>query len=196
MCRSTLLQTYLIEQQLPIDTLADLINRAIRLDRHLCKPSKLTNRHRSISFQTYRTNSQVSIDGDKKVLFERWPVGDYFKTSSCPRQLSTYAFTIISVAQQAIVAAAATLLLLIITIDIPRKKSHFGQQQLSIHIISDLLLTQQPSRECLNPPPKSTGTNRMKHYLPDELVLIGCRHRTDSMQPEKSSFPGRGRTCV
>ena len=50
-------------------------------------------------------------------------------------------------------------------------------------------------RTCLNPPPKSTGTNRMQYYLPDELVLIGCRHRTDSMQPEKNSFLGRG-TCV
>ena len=35
----------------------------------------------------------------------------------------------------------------------------------------------------------------MQYYLPDELVLIGCRHRTDSMQPEKNSFLGRG-TCV
>ena len=51
-------------------------------------------------------------------------------------------------------------------------------------------------RACLNPPPKSIELNRMEYYLPDELVLIGCRHRTDSMQPEKSSFLGRGRTCV
>ena len=51
-------------------------------------------------------------------------------------------------------------------------------------------------RACLNPPPKSTGTNRIEDYLPDELVLIGCQHRTDSMQPEKCSFLGRGRTCV
>ena len=28
-------------------------------------------------------------------------------------------------------------------------------------------------RACLNPPPKSTGTNRMEDRLPDELVLIG-----------------------
>ena len=39
-------------------------------------------------------------------------------------------------------------------------------------------------RACLNPPPKSTGTNRVEHCLPDELVVIGCRHRTVSMQPE------------
>ena len=51
-------------------------------------------------------------------------------------------------------------------------------------------------RACLNPPPKSTGTNRMDYYLPDELVLIGCRHRTDFMQPDKNSFLGRGRVCV
>ena len=53
-------------------------------------------------------------------------------------------------------------------------------------------------RACLNPPPKRTGTNRMQYYLPDELVLIGCRHRTASMQPEKNSFQpiGRRRTCL
>ena len=28
----------------------------------------------------------------------------------------------------------------------------------------------------------------MEYYLPDALVLIGCRHRTDSMHPEKNSF--------
>ena len=44
--------------------------------------------------------------------------------------------------------------------------------------------------------PKSTGTNRMEDYLPDEFVLIGCRHRTDSMQPETISFLRRGRTCT
>ena len=36
----------------------------------------------------------------------------------------------------------------------------------------------------------------MEYYLPDELELIGWRHRTNSMQPEKNSFLGRGRTCV
>ena len=29
---------------------------------------------------------------------------------------------------------------------------------------------QKRIRVCLNPPPKSTGTNRMDYYLPDELV--------------------------
>ena len=43
-------------------------------------------------------------------------------------------------------------------------------------------------RACLNPPPKSTGTNRMEDYLPNEFALIGCRHRRDSMQPEKNIF--------
>ena len=33
---------------------------------------------------------------------------------------------------------------------------------------------QRAVRACLNPPPKSTGTSRMKYYLPDELVPIGC----------------------
>ena len=28
----------------------------------------------------------------------------------------------------------------------------------------------------------------MTDYLPDELALIGCPHRTDSMQPEKAVF--------
>ena len=36
----------------------------------------------------------------------------------------------------------------------------------------------------------------MEYYLPDELVLIGCRHLADSMQPEKNSFLGRARTFV
>ena len=36
----------------------------------------------------------------------------------------------------------------------------------------------------------------MEYYLPHALVLLGCRHRTDAMQPEKNSFRGRGRTCV
>ena len=43
-------------------------------------------------------------------------------------------------------------------------------------------------RACLNPPPKSAGTSRMEDYLPDEFVPIGCRHRTDSMQPEKKQI--------
>ena len=38
--------------------------------------------------------------------------------------------------------------------------------------------------------------NRVEYYLSDELVLIGCRHRTDSMQREKNSFLGRGRNAV
>ena len=46
----------------------------------------------------------------------------------------------------------------------------------------------------LTPLQKSTGTNRIASYLPDELILIGCQHRTDSMQPEENSFLGR--TCV
>ena len=50
-------------------------------------------------------------------------------------------------------------------------------------------------RACLTPL-QGTGTNRMEYYLPDELVLIGYRHRTDSMQPEKNSVLGRGRICV
>ena len=37
-------------------------------------------------------------------------------------------------------------------------------------------------------PQKSIGTNRMEQYLPDVLVLIGCRHRTDSMRPAKTVF--------
>ena len=36
----------------------------------------------------------------------------------------------------------------------------------------------------------------MEYYLPDELVLIGCRHRIDSKQPGKNCFLGRGRTSV
>ena len=28
----------------------------------------------------------------------------------------------------------------------------------------------------------------MRDYLPEELALIGCPHRTDSMQPEKAVF--------
>ena len=36
----------------------------------------------------------------------------------------------------------------------------------------------------------------MEYYLPDEFVLIGYQHRTNSMQPEKNIFLGRGRTCV
>ena len=36
----------------------------------------------------------------------------------------------------------------------------------------------------------------MEYSWPDELVLIGCRHGADSMQPEKNVFLGRGRTCV
>ena len=51
-------------------------------------------------------------------------------------------------------------------------------------------------RACLNPPPKSTGTNRMEYHLLDEVVLIGCQHRTDSMQPEQDRFLGRGRKFV
>ena len=42
------------------------------------------------------------------------------------------------------------------------------------------------------PPPRSTGTNQMEDYLPHEFVLIGCRHRTDSLQPEKTIL----RTCL
>ena len=45
-----------------------------------------------------------------------------------------------------------------------------------------------PLRAFLNPP-KSTGTNRIEYYFPNESVLIGCRHGTDSMQPEKNNFP-------
>ena len=51
-------------------------------------------------------------------------------------------------------------------------------------------------RSCFNPPTESTETNRMGYYMSDKLVLIGCRYRTDSMQPEKNSLVGRGRTCV
>ena len=54
----------------------------------------------------------------------------------------------------------------------------------------------RPERACLDPLHGALERTEWKYYLPDELILIGCRHRTDSMQPEKNSFLGRGRTCV
>lgn len=39
---------------------------------------------------------------------------------------------------------------------------------------------------CLDLPPKSTDTNQMNYYLPEELILISCRYRTDSCSPRKT----------
>ena len=53
-----------------------------------------------------------------------------------------------------------------------------------------------PLGACLNPPPQraeSIGTNRMKYYLPHELVLISCGKRIDSVQPEKNSISRKGK---
>ena len=46
----------------------------------------------------------------------------------------------------------------------------------------------------LTPLQRALGRTELNIYLPDELVLIACRHRTDSMQPVKNSVLGR--TCV
>ena len=46
----------------------------------------------------------------------------------------------------------------------------------------------------LTPLRRALGRTELNIYLPDELVLIACRHRTDSMQPVKNSVLGR--TCV
>ena len=52
------------------------------------------------------------------------------------------------------------------------------------------------------PRPESLGralapSREQRNYLPDELVRSGCRHQTDSLQPEKNSFLGRGKhICV
>ena len=50
-----------------------------------CKPITLNNRYRWISSHTYRFNQQVLIGGDKKVLFERQPVGSHFQIMLVPK---------------------------------------------------------------------------------------------------------------
>ena len=56
-------------------------------------------------------------------------------------------------------------------------------------------------RACLNHPPKEHW-NELIFFLffagsVGTLILIGCRHRTDSMQPEENSFLGkRKNTCL
>ena len=59
----------------------------------------------------------------------------------------------------------------------------------TLHRSLPVLGEQLDLRACLNPPPKSTGTNRTGYYVPDEFAPIGCRNRTDSMQPEKKAVP-------
>ena len=124
--------TVVCEVPIMVGTLANLLSWSICIDGY--------------HLQTYRFNQQVLIDGDKKVLFERQPVGDYFHTmlvskvivdrhlhnhigctidycGRCPNPIvayNTYRYT--------------------------PKPAHCGPQQVSILIISDLSLAQQPIR--------------------------------------------------
>ena len=77
-----------------------------------------------------------------------------------------------------------------------QKKRNYDFCEISTPDLCCSFMGGKPLRACHIPPRKSTWTNRMGYYLPDQFVLIGCRHRTDSMQPEKNSVVGIGRISV
>ena len=135
-------------QQISIDIHANLLDWEIGIDRYPCKPITLSNRYRSISSRTYRFNQYVLIGGDKRHCSNDSLLGVNFELCWGPRHLSIYTFASISVAQQAIVATAPTLLFPTIpTYRQTPKPSDCAPRQVSILIIADLLLAQQPIRQ-------------------------------------------------
>ena len=53
-----------------------------------------------------------------------------------------------------------------------------------------------PSGRVLTTLQRALDRTEMECYLPDEVVLIGCRHRTDSMQPERNSFSWKRKNMI